>query len=59
MVMWADNASMAGSNSTPAGPDRLVGGGSGPPAAIPTPEYHLATGPQVFLGPFLGMQFGP
>ena len=59
MVMWADNANMAGSNSTPAGPDRLVGGGSGPPAPIPSPEYHLATGPQVFLGPFLGMQFGP
>jgi hypothetical protein len=59
MVMWADNANMLGSNSTPAGPDRFVGGGTGPPSPIPTPEYHLATGPQVFLGPFVGMQFGP
>ena len=45
MVMWADNANMAGSNSTPAGPDRLVGGGSGPPAPIPTPGIPPGHGP--------------
>jgi hypothetical protein len=26
---------------------------------IPTPQYHLASGPQVAIGPFLGMIFGP
>ena len=60
LIMWADNASVWGSNSTPASSTRLVGGGNAaPPAPIATPEYHLATGPQVFLGPFLGVQFGP
>jgi hypothetical protein len=60
LLMWADNASTWGSNSTPASSPRLVGGGTtAPPAPIPTPQYHLATGPQVFLGPFIGVQFGP
>ncbi len=60
MIMWADNASTWGSNSTPPSPARLVGGGTKAlPAPIPTPQYHLATGAQVFLGPFIGVQFGP
>ncbi len=29
------------------------------PAPIATPGYHLASGPQVFLGPFIGLAFGP
>ncbi len=59
MVMWADNASIAGTNSTPSQPPRTVVASGQLPAVIPTPQYHLATGPQVFLGPFIGMQFGP
>jgi hypothetical protein len=59
LLMWADNASMSGTNSTPAQAPRTVVASGQLPALIPTPEYHLATGPQVFLGPFLGMQFGP
>jgi hypothetical protein len=52
----ADNASIAGSNSVPA-QQALPIGTSG--TTIPTPEYHLASGPQVSLGPFLGLAFGP
>lgn len=58
-LLWADNASIAGSNSVPTqAPRRLVAQGQ-LPQEIPTPQYHLATGPQVFLGPFVGLQFGP
>ncbi len=59
--MWADNADISGSNSSAAAPGRFVGAASGPvpPSPVATPAYHLASGAQVFLGPFLGMQFGP
>ncbi len=53
--LWADSASIGGSNSSPA-PSQQQFLGATP---IPTPAYHLATGPQVFLLPYLGMQFGP
>jgi hypothetical protein len=59
LLLWADNASMAGSNSTPASPGRFLGAPNQTPVAIATPAYHLATGAQVFIGPFLGMAFGP
>lgn len=62
LFVWADNASVAGSNSVPAGGQQLLtnnGAASPTPEPFPTPQYHLATGPQVFLGPFVGMQFGP
>jgi hypothetical protein len=66
LELWAENASIAGTNSVPsAQPEPLVNPNAGAngmaavPQFIPTPAYHLATGPQVFLGPFLGMQFGP
>jgi len=29
------------------------------PSGLTTPRYELATGTQVFLGPFIGMMFGP
>jgi hypothetical protein len=55
LQMWADNASMGGSNSfTPPSSPRLIG--SYPQS---TPAYHFATGPQVYLLPYLGLQFGP
>ena len=70
LEMWAENASIAGTNATPSAspeplgnPSALTNGnantGNTTPQFIPTPSYHLATGPQVFLGPFIGMQFGP
>ncbi len=54
LEFWADNASIGGTNS--------VGAQSPIPYAgtvVPTPSYHLASGPQVGLGPFIGLAFGP
>ena len=42
--------------------EKLHGFSNGPGApasAINTPAYELATGTQVFIGPFIGMMFGP
>lgn len=52
----ADNASFGGSNSVPPNSPLPFGGGT---TTIPTPSYHLASGPQISLGPFLGLAFGP
>ena len=52
----ADNASIAGSNSVAAEPALPIGSNG---TRIPTPEYHLASGPQISLGPFIGLAFGP
>jgi hypothetical protein len=54
--MWADSASIAGKNASPGGPLQPFD------VAQPAPvqyTYHLASGPQVILGPFVGMNFGP
>lgn len=42
-------------------PDRLIVSDNPAIGARPiaTPEYDLANGPQLYLGPYLGMQFGP
>jgi hypothetical protein len=53
--MWADNASIGGSNSFSApSTTPFIGRYS-----QPTPAYHFATGAQVLLMPYLGLQFGP
>jgi hypothetical protein len=59
--MWAENASTGTAPASPPSPGHsLYSAQPGVlPVPIPTPQYHYATGPQVFLGPFLGMQFGP
>ncbi len=57
---WADNASIWGTNSAaPPSSERFLTAANQTPAPLATPAYQLATGPQVFLGPFVGMQFGP
>jgi hypothetical protein len=59
LEMWADSASISGQNSWAAGPLQpfdVAPPGSPAPAAH---QYHMATGPQVRMGPFLGLQFGP
>jgi hypothetical protein len=43
----------------PASKNQYLGKDNTPPIAIPTPAYHLATSTQVFIGPYVGMQFGP
>jgi hypothetical protein len=58
LMMWADNA--GSSTVVPASTQQhALTNGSQTPAPIPTPAYTLASGPQVILGPFLGMHFGP
>ena len=39
--------------------DAVLTGGSGGPQPQNTPPYDMATGTQLFMGPFLGFQFGP
>jgi len=34
-------------------------GPAAPPSGVTTPAYELASGTQVFIGPFIGMMFGP
>ena len=34
-------------------------GPAAPPSGLTTPAYELASGTQVFIGPFIGMMFGP
>ncbi len=59
--MWAENASLGGSNASPPSTGHFMASTTPgvTPLPIPTPQYHFATGSQIFLGPFLGMQFGP
>jgi len=59
--LWADNASIAGSNQAPPSSGHVLAnpGNANTAAPIPTPKYDIATGPQIYIGPFLGMQFGP
>lgn len=59
VMFVADNASIAGSNSAAPSSTHHFLGTSSNAVPIPTPGYNLATGPQVYIGPFLGMQFGP
>lgn len=65
IFFWADSASIAGSNSVGPveghqlyNPNAKLQAGVNP-VPIPTPGYNLSTGPQVLIGPFIGLQFGP
>ena len=51
--LWLESA---GSNLT-SNPNGQVLLSNGQP--LPTPAYHFASGAQVFLGPYVGLQFGP
>ncbi len=57
LMLWAESAGSGPATKADGG--RYLGGGSATPAPIATPAYHLASSAQVFLGPYLGMQFGP
>lgn len=56
LLVWAENA--GSSHQTQGDPNRFIGGG-GSATPIATPPYHIATGSQTFIGPYLGMMFGP
>jgi len=54
---WFENA---GQNlQSNASGSAYIGSSSVTPTPIPTPSYHLASGTQVFIGPYVGLQFGP
>ena len=55
--VWAENAGDSAVTSRDAA--RYIVRNGAPVAVIPTPSYALATGTQVFLGPYIGMMFGP
>jgi hypothetical protein len=58
--MWGENAGDSAASLPAPGSGVLTSTKTGVQATlIPTPGYHFASGPQVFLGPVLGMQFGP
>ncbi len=62
VFFWADNASIAGNNSVSPQTGHVLADPSNSkfvPTPLATPGYNLATNAQVFLGPYVGMQFGP
>jgi hypothetical protein len=56
---WAENA--ASGTASPPSPGKVLVSAQPNvlPVTVPTPQYHFASGAQVFLGPFVGLQFGP
>jgi len=58
LQLWADTAGSS-TSVPPATGEVLVNRSTNQFTPIPTPGYHLASGPQAFLLPYLGMQFGP
>ena len=57
LMGWFENA---GKNvESAASSNAYIGSTSVTPTPIATPAYHLASGTQVFIGPYLGLQFGP
>jgi hypothetical protein len=60
VASWIESAEISGIKSTPARTDQALGAPGYPgTVSIATPAYNYASSPQVFIGPYLGMQFGP
>jgi hypothetical protein len=59
LEMYADHAPSSSTEVSAPATTRFLGAANQTPVAVATPAYHLATGAQVFLGPFIGMAFGP
>jgi hypothetical protein len=57
-MLWGENAGNS-VVTAPAQNDVLVNTTTKTAVPLFTPAYHLASSGQVFLGPYLGMQFGP
>jgi len=55
--LWLEHAP-SGTQSEPSG-DQLLATQGSIPSPLYTPAYDLATGTQLYLGPFVGLQFGP
>lgn len=59
VVVWADFQS--GDLTSPSGEPRVIrfeGSGGQVDANLPTPPYVLASGPHLYVGPVIGLQFG-
>jgi PEGA domain len=57
-MLWGENAGNSVVTS-PAQNDFLVNTATKTAVPLFTPAYHLASSGQLFVGPYLGMQFGP
>ena len=57
-ILWFETAG-SDTRSAPKSDRIMTGGGSGRPVPLATPTYRIASGPQTFIGPYLGIQFGP
>jgi hypothetical protein len=58
VFVWADFASRV---DTPSGDPRVIGvpvGNGTVDVALPTPPYTMLSGPQIFVGPQVGVRFG-
>ena len=58
MLLWLESSSFTDVRA-PGDLHRFMAADGQTPAAITTPPYQITSGAQVFLGPYLGMQFGP
>lgn len=54
---WAETA--RNDARTEAEPQRVIASDDGPPRPLATPQYDLANGDQIYIGPYVGIQFGP
>ena len=54
---WAETASDK-ARTVPES-DRVITSAGAPPRPLATPSYDLANGDQIYVGPYVGMQFGP
>jgi hypothetical protein len=56
-ILWFETAGSGPVSN--ASPNQYLAGGQTTPVALPTPGYHFASDAQTFIGPYLGLQFGP
>jgi hypothetical protein len=57
-LLLAENASGKARVAT-AGHQYITGGATAVPVPVDTPSYDMASGAQIYLGPYVGMLFGP
>ena len=58
MLLWLESSSFTDVRA-PGDLHRFMAADGQTPAAITTPPYQITSGAQMFVGPYLGMQFGP
>ncbi len=58
MLLWLESSSFTDVRAS-GDLHRFMAADGQTPAAITTPPYQITSGAQMFLGPYLGLQFGP